>query len=166
MSTSVQGKNNNLLVCQRYDYKRKKCRYSIAYIMPVDFKNTNAKNKGKFVKLISQNYQRITRAHALPYHQSTCNSQGTTSCPRRDRCKDRREENGNKKHEANDHASYSGLATLCSDQLYEVTQITIRLTTDSSSALNECSDGARSYEGPHTDGESIDTISNGRMLEI
>ena len=47
-----------------------------------------------------------------------------------------------------------------------VTIRTENLTTDSSSALNESSDGARSYEGPHADGESIDTISNGRSLEI
>jgi hypothetical protein len=33
-------RKNDLLVRQRYDYKRKECRYSIAYIMPVDFKNT------------------------------------------------------------------------------------------------------------------------------
>ena len=54
-----------------------------------------------------------------------------------------------------------------SNQLYEVTDKDMKkLTTDSSSALNESSDGARSYEGSHTDGESIDTISNGRMLKI
>lgn len=97
--------SNNVLVCQRDDYKRKKGRYSIAYIKPVDFHNTRFI---RFHRRFAKNY-----SDALPNHQRTSNSQGTACCPRRDRCKDGRKENGNKKHDTNDHTSDSGLAALC-----------------------------------------------------
>jgi hypothetical protein len=83
-------------------------------------------------------------------HQRANDDQGAASCPRWNRGKDRRKENGDEEAETREHCSKTSLASL----------------RNTRSGFDEGGDGRRTKERADGNTDGVDTVGDGRVLEI
>lgn len=112
-------------VRERHDGNGEECGHRITHIPPVDLGN-------------------------CADHHGADEDQNAAGGPRRDRCENRREEDGDEEADAGNHRSQSSLSTL----------------GNTSTRLNKGSDGRNTKDGTNGDAQGIHHVCNGGTLKV